>query len=160
MSRCGMGTVLIGLALLCVPESLSAEVYAWTDQEGIANFSDNPPQDQTYERRLMPSKSNRYMDRARDLAMRWEQASPYGGSCDTEEVRRVERQYQELYQETQKELQYCKEGIVASCRALNIPTHLTLLSSAVTLQAYLPPPVIQQMLGSDWNRRTRPWNCR
>ena len=31
VSRCGMGTVLIGLALLCVPESLSAEVYAWTD---------------------------------------------------------------------------------------------------------------------------------
>ncbi len=150
---------LVTALCLCV-RSANAEAYTWTDKDGVTHFADNPPDDQPYKRRMAPSGSNPYMDRARDLAIRWEQASPYGGSCDVEEVRRVERLYQELYNEAQKELQFCKEGIASSCRALGIPTHLTLLSSAVTLQAYLPPPSIQQMFGSDWNYQKRKWNCR
>ncbi|MBI4000426.1 MAG: DUF4124 domain-containing protein [Nitrospira defluvii] len=156
-------TVAVSLAAalaLTSPHNGTAEVYSWTDKDGVTHFSDNPPEDQPYQRRAMPRALSSFVDKARDLALMWEQASPYGGRCDMEEVRRVELLYQELYQNAQHQLQLCKEGWAEACRALRIPTHLNILNSTATLQAYLPPPNIRSMVPSGYSNANRKWSCR
>ena len=76
------------------------------------------------------------------------------------DMRRIERLYQELWNEAQRELQLCKEGWENSCRTLNIPVHIAILYSTSLLQSYLPPHDILQMRESGYDRLGGSWKCR
>ena len=166
MSQLVKDISLVGLVLaFCLifwsgwPDVATASAYIWTDSDGSPHFSDTPPAKGPYEHRDFTRTTSGLFQKARELAIMWYHSSPFGGRCDMGDMRRIERLYQELWNEAQRELQLCKEGWENSCRTLNIPVHIAILYSTSLLQSYLPPRDIRQMRESGYDSRDRRWNC-
>lgn len=138
-----------------------AAVYVWEDPDGSQHFADTPPPPGVlYEHRESVGTSVVLYQKARELAIMWFHASPYGGRCDMADMRRIERLYEDLWAQARRELHRCKEGQWPSCRALGIPLHLAVLNSEQSLQSYLPPGDIRYMRESGYDGLGRSWKCR
>jgi hypothetical protein len=138
-----------------------AEIYVWGDPDGTTHFSDAPPPPGVpHARRHMPKADRSLFQKARELAIMWYHASPYGGRCDFADMQRIERLYQDLRNEAQYEMKWCLEGWTNSCGRLGIPMHMAILNSAQQLQTYLPPADIRYMKESGYQAQDRSWKCR
>lgn len=152
---------ILQASLYGMPTLLIAEVYSWVDPDGAIHFSDDPPPSGVpHARRHTPKTDGSLFQKARELAIMWYHASPYGGHCDFADMHRIERLYQDLRNEAQHELKFCMEGWSNSCGRLGIPMHLAVLNSTQQLQAYLPPPDIRDLRESGYQGPERSWKCR
>lgn len=144
-----------------IPTVAWAEVYSWVDPDGATHFSDTPPPAGAPHTRRQMSKTERPLfQKARELAMMWYHASPYGGRCDIADMQRIERLYHDVWNEAQREFMLCLDGWAPSCRQLDIPQHLAIANGVGWLrETYLPPADIRQLKESGYQNNRNSWRC-
>jgi hypothetical protein len=95
-----LAVLLIGMGGLAVP-AFAAEVYKWTDENGVIHFSDKKPVDRTAEVQSVPEDAPATEAAPSDAS----EAGPSAAQQRREDIERKARESQEQEERTQQQCQ-------------------------------------------------------